>query len=424
MSLPKNVRQSKSNREIGPAEPSIGQAESSIGPTATHFVSITATGRSAVAVIALQGPDAAAIAKRCFEPATQRRYCSNEIRFGSWTGPGIGDTPAATESVVVVPLSQDHWEIHCHGGSAAPRRLMQDLIACGALPMEQDEWFVRENRLVGEAEQVLARCLTSRTAAIAVDQVRGAFREEISGMLMIARETPHACDAIRAKSLELLKYARFTTRLGEPLHVVLVGPPNVGKSSLMNRLVGFDRSITHNAAGTTRDVLHADTVIDGLPIRLSDTAGIRDSDETIEAQGIARARRAAATADLIIEVSEPANGLDRSIDPNLQPPLDLRLGMPDPSQQFQAIGVLNKSDLLSDPGRQGNWDVATNAMTGEGVDSLLRLIAQRLGRLVPRPGTAVPLTERQAGLLGEIAAATQPYQMVPRLQRLLGVGDA
>ena len=96
-------------------------------------------------------------------------------------------------------------------------------------------------------------------------------------------------------------------RLAEPFRVVLTGPPNVGKSSLLNALVGFDRSITLDMAGTTRDVLHANTVIAGLPIQFSDTAGIRDhaAVETIEREGIRQAQLAAGNADLLLLVCEP-----------------------------------------------------------------------------------------------------------------------
>jgi tRNA modification GTPase len=185
----------------------------------------------------------------------------------------------------------------------------------------------------------------------------------------------------------------------------------VGKSSLLNAIVGFDRSITLDAAGTTRDVLHADTVIDGLPIRLSDTAGIHASDQAIERQGMAQARLAAGDADLVLVIAEP----DGSRDPG---PAQELLGSSKP-----LIRVMNKSDLLKDLGNHDSYEIATNALTGEGVEELMEAIADKLAAAIPKPAAPVPINDRQARLLREITMANSRSLIAKKLRELLGVGE-
>lgn len=264
---------------------------------------------------------------------------------------------------------------------------------------------------VEEAQQVLARCLTARTAAIAMDQVRGAMVRWATKLLDDLDQDRSPIDAAKGQAERLLSAAPLTTRLAAPFWVVLVGPPNVGKSSLMNAIVGFNRSITLDAAGTTRDVLHADTVIDGLPIRLSDTAGIHETSQAIEQQAVAQTRSVAAEADLMLVVAEPGRACDA--DPHPQ-----WLGCSKP-----LIRVMNKSDLLADHGDRDAYDIATNALTGDGVSELMEAIAGKLMAAIPRPGDPAPINDRQARLLGEIKAASSRRLMADKIRELLGAGE-
>lgn len=372
---------------------------------------ITGVGRSAIAVISLRGVNAAGIVVGCFESVTKSRFLPSQIRYGLWTG--ANKQSSTGESVVVTPLSENHFEIHCHGGAAATTRIIDDLCACGAILVESEVLTLADNLLMHEAQQVLAQCVTARTGAIAMDQVRGAMSDWAANQLTAIENDAVAAEKSRREAGELVRFAELGTRLGQPFRVVLAGRPNVGKSSLLNAIVGYDRSITFDAAGTTRDVLHADTAIDGLPIRLSDTAGIRESDQPLERQGVERAQIAADQADLVIAVCEPdslgrqAGSCDRAMD------------IVDSTKRL--IRVLNKSDLLADPNARDLCDVATNALTGDGVAELLAAIADKLCDLMPRPGSPVPVTDRQARLLAEVEAAESREVITGKLRELIGV---
>ena len=246
-------------------------------------------------MIEIRGNQAAALLARCFCPATDRPLRPGEIRFGDWNGSGDADP----EAVVVTPLRSDAYEVHCHGGTAAITRIVNDLRGIGAVVTSRAG--PHEPLIIEEARQVLARCVTTRTAAIALDQVRGAMRDWAQQWhTRINHAASSELATIQVEIQQWLGFASFAGRLAEPFRVVLYGPPNVGKSSLVNAIVGFDRSITYDAPGTTRDVLHWETVIDGLPVQLSDTAGIRESDKPVEQSGVQRANQAVKQADLVV----------------------------------------------------------------------------------------------------------------------------
>lgn len=199
-------------------------------------------------------------------------------------------------------------------------------------------------------------------------------------------------DLAASRANEMLAWANFGTHLTQPWEVVLAGRPNVGKSSLINALVGFERSIVFDEPGTTRDVVTADTVLDGWAIRLSDTAGQRGSARDLEAAGIARAREAFANADarlLLIDVSQPPHADD----------WQLLAEWPD------AIVVAHKVDLLDAWGEAlPKKAIRVSSLQRTGLRELSSAIVLRLVPMLPPDDAVIPLTDRQRSELTALAS--------------------
>jgi tRNA modification GTPase len=353
----------------------------------------TARGRGAVATIRLW--------------ADVRRWGGIELLpFKAANGKPLRDQPTgrvvfgrwgtdAVEEVVVCLVDEQTLEIHCHGGEAAASRILADCAQAECRVVTWNE-MVRIAQGVLEAEllEALSQATTLRTAEIVLEQSNGLLRAELESIAQESNVEP-----LRARIGALLRWADFGEHLTRPWKVVLAGRPNVGKSSLINSLLGYTRSIVFDQPGTTRDVVTATTAIDGWPIEFSDTAGLREGSEPLEAAGIERARGALADADLavvLIDISQPASDEDRAI----------LAAFP------TAIVVAHKCDLPPWQGPQA-WNAeATHWMpvsskTGEGVEALLRKISTRLVPDIPPAATALPVTERQATLLGRALEAAE-----------------
>ncbi|MAI32146.1 MAG: hypothetical protein CBE00_05205 [Planctomycetaceae bacterium TMED240] len=388
------------------------------------FTRLTGSGRSAIAVLMLEGDGAESIIQSCFKPANHIPFEEGQIRYGLWIGPefkGTGDSGISArsmeqpaESVVITPMAGQTFEIHCHGGPAAVARLEADMRACCAVSATKTPASKSSEHsvLIREAEAVLVKCNTPRTAGIAMDQVRGALLDWATEWRTSV--TSAKVPEFRVELESLLSAAATTVRLADSFRVVLTGPPNVGKSSLLNALVGFDRSITLDMAGTTRDVLHANTVIAGLPIQFSDTAGIRDhaAVETIEREGMRQAQLAAGKADLLLLVGEPLpeGGYSKMASPSLEIPQIRVLNKID--QQFDAPQLPDHLDH--------QFDVGTNALTGEGLAELMVTIGARLGKNLPDAGKPALLNERQWEIMNQSSRADSSEQISELLGHLIG----
>jgi len=350
---------------------------------------LTPTGRSAIATIAVFGPGATEAVDSKFRSAAGSsldRFPTDRSIFGTWLPTG--------EELVLCRKSANDVEIHCHGGDAAVRAVIEQLRAEGCREVEWAEWLKQgEGLLAAEARTALAKATTQRTAGILLDQLSGALREAIHNVLS---SLTRGDGATAGSELDLLlAYSPLGLHLAKSWRVVIAGRPNVGKSSLLNALVGYSRAIVFDQPGTTRDVVTAHAVLDGWPIELADTAGIRGSGESsdqIEVEGMSRARQQIDAADLVLLVvnaTEPITTEDRSWLEAL------------PS----ALLVVNKVDLARPSFELSRRSLAISAVTGHGISDLASAIVDRIVPDPPPLGAAIPFTPRQIDLLAQARAA-------------------
>jgi tRNA modification GTPase len=349
---------------------------------------VTPAGRGALASIVILGGAAADVVQSRFASATNRHLADeppDRIFYGTWLGTG-------EEVVVATRRDNNRVEIHCHGGIAASRSILSDLRAAGCEVVDWRQMVAIEesNPARAAARVALAECVTERTAAILLDQYRGAFEQAIRRILekLEAREV----EAALASLLELADWAEFGRHLACPWRMIIAGAPNVGKSTLINALVGYERAIVFDQPGTTRDLVSAVTALDGWPIELTDTAGLRKSDQALEQEGIARAKAEMQVADLILLVFDATQ--DWSGD-------DEKLAL----EWSDALVVYNKCDLLAagaggTDARDGRpIGLLASAKTGVNIPELIRRIVRRLVPAAPPPGAAIPFTTEQVAAI-------------------------
>lgn len=333
----------------------------------------TPSGRGAVATIGLRG-DITMFSDRLtklFRAASGRsllEMSEQQIHFGRW-----GSDPA--EDVVVCRTGPQSYEIHCHGGDAAVRRILTDLKSLGCEVVDWQSQCETES----EHANALSRATTLRAAGWIAGQA-GRMQRALAELTAFVTDGRRAEATARAN--EILAWANFGRHLTQPWDVVLAGRPNVGKSSLINALVGFERSIVFDEPGTTRDVVTAETALDGWAIRLSDTAGQHGSSNDLEAAGIARAREAFASADarlLLIDISEPPQDDDRRL----------------LAQWPDALIVAHKADLPDAWGESLPRDaIRVSSLQRTGLQELSLAIVSRLIPELPTNQTVIPLTEQ------------------------------
>ena len=369
----------------------------------------TPMGSGGIGIIRVSGPEAFAKAKKLFRASLSASEAESSEVFDSLESHtlkhGYAVKPASGEILdeclfgkMKAPHTytcEDVVEINCHGGIAVMKSILRELFSLGIRPAKPGEFtkraFLNGRIDLTEAEGVMdtINAATEKSRKAATLQLSGRFAKELSDMrtslteaigeIEVALAYPeyemdvpafeHTKETLRGiinKLDELsLSYGRGKL-LRDGLNVVIAGKPNAGKSSLLNRLTGYERAIVTDIPGTTRDVIEEFTEIDGYPVIFTDTAGLRESEDMIEMMGVDRAKEKIAKADLVFFVADP---------------FEEEFGMPEKSD---AVVVINKTDKASETQiercREYFKDFETveiSAVTGEGTEKLIEKIKEK-----------------------------------------------
>ena len=380
----------------------------------------TAAGEAGIAIVRVSGPGSLGIADglvRCSGARPSAR--PSHVVLHGWVG--AVEAGGTVDEVVVVQMRgprsytrEDVVEIQCHGGAVAARRILRAVLDAGARPAEPGEFTKRAflngriDLLQAEAVLDLIRARSDRAAQAAVEQLSGrlsdAFNTVYDALLAVAADLEATLDFSDGELPETVlpdirvRLGAARGRLGELLAtwdeghllrdgalVVISGRPNVGKSTLFNGLLGTDRAIVTHVPGTTRDTIEERVVLEGIPLRLVDTAGLRETDCDIEREGISRALKYVENADVHIRLVDAAAPVDAAEREQIA-------GLAD----GKTVVVLNKTDLgcVAQPSDFSGKTVLRAALIrDEGLSEIRAALRSKLHIVTGAPAHAV-ISER------------------------------
>ena len=380
----------------------------------------TPLGEGAIAMIRISGPDSFSLMSRIFKPAgtlrslIPRRATYGEIRDGS----EVLDQVLVTLFPAPASFSgEDMAEITCHGGILLAARILETVLRYGARPADAGEFSQRAffngkiDLTQAEAIMDIIRARTPPALRAAALQLSGRLGNEIlhlrdavleivahleawidfpeegidpaSGRVLVSK-----INTAIERTKNLLSTADEGRVLREGIRVAIVGLPNAGKSSLLNRLLGMDRAIVSEIPGTTRDTIEESACLRGILFRLTDTAGLRETADPVEREGVARSGRAMESADLILRV------------------FDAQDEKPSERLTEREILVANKSDLLSKAANQHLDAISVSSLTGEGFEALLDAMTDAGGAKHLATGDSLAAINSRHKVLLESAASS------------------
>jgi tRNA modification GTPase len=414
----------------------------SLHPTDTIVAISTPPGRGGIGIVRLSGPDARAIATPLLRLRTP--LAPSRARFAQILDLDSDPTEATVLDEAIVTFyaaphsytTEDIVEIACHGAPVLLEALLRACLAHGARLAEPGE-FTQRAFLAGRLDLTQAEAVHDLIAANTLHQARVAAAQLGGSLSRAVNPIKQELIALIAQleagvdfaedDLDLLPQTEILARIGQILPqlnalaatctygrivregftLAIVGRPNAGKSSLFNRLLARDRAIVTAQPGTTRDPIAETLSLDGIPVRLVDTAGLRAApigpDGEAERQGIARTSAEMAEADLVLQV----------LDASTLPPEGLT---PEDTQTLAQIAarphllVLNKSDLLPPGFTTPPNLLLTSAHTGQGIEALRAAIVQTLTQAAPSAETALVTNLRQQRSVQSAVAALQQAQ--------------
>tara|TARA_A100001037_G_scaffold301378_1_gene330739 strand:+ start:10003 stop:11325 length:1323 start_codon:yes stop_codon:yes gene_type:complete len=375
----------------------------------------TATGRAGIGVVRVSGPDARYLGEQITGGSLQprvARHCAFLDADGEPVDHGIALYFAAPASFT----GEDVLELQGHGGAVVMQLVLSAVLNRGARLAQPGEFtersFVNGKMDLAQAEAVADLIAGRSEAAVrgALRSLRGEFSEFVNSIdeevLALRVYVEAAIDfpdeevellsdgaaagrvaGIRAALEELLESSRRGVVLAEGITVALLGAPNVGKSSVLNALAAQPRAIVTELPGTTRDLIHAPLEIGGLAVTLVDTAGLRDTDDAVEQEGVRRAVDQARQADVVLLVRDLSAAPSEDVDETV-------LG------DAPRLVVENKVDLTElEAGPGGRGRVRVSALTGAGIDALRQSLLEQVG--YAQETTTFTARERHLRALGQ-----------------------
>ena len=337
--------------------------------TDTIAAAATAMGSAGIGIIRISGTDAFALLEKVFRPKNEKKVMSEQPGYTMHYGMAVDGEQVLDEVLVMLMrgphsyTAEDTAEIDCHGGRLVMQKILEAVLKNGARAAEPGEFtkraFLNGRMDLSQAEAVMDLIQSKNEMALksSLAQLKGNVRQEIEKLraqilyemafVEAALDDPEhiSLDGYSEELLEkmrgiaaeverLLKSSESGRMLKEGIKTVILGKPNAGKSSLLNVLLGEERAIVTEIAGTTRDVLEEQLQLGEVSLQLLDTAGIRSTEDVVEQIGVERAKKQAEDADLILYVADSSRVLDESDEEILK----LLEGK-------KALVLLNKSDL-------------------------------------------------------------------------------
>ncbi|MBM5802367.1 MAG: tRNA uridine-5-carboxymethylaminomethyl(34) synthesis GTPase MnmE [Cyanobacteria bacterium K_DeepCast_35m_m2_023] len=401
--------------------------------TIAAIATAVAAGEGSVAIVRISGPRAEAIGRQLFVAAGRQPWESHRVLYGCVVDPQTGErVDEALLLLMRAPRSftrEDVVELHGHGGLVCVQRVLALVLAAGARRAHPGEFSQRaflNGRLDltrAEALGQLVAARSQRAAQLAMAGLDGGLQQRLGGLrsrlLDQLAELEARVDfeddlppldgtavvaelqAVRGELEQLVREGRQGELLRQGLRVAIIGRPNVGKSSLLNRLSQRERAIVTDLPGTTRDLLESELVLNGVPLTLLDTAGIRETSDPLEQMGIERSKAALAGADAVLLVFDLAVGW--------LPADQALLGQVPVGVPLLVAG--NKADLTGQPvgPLPGQAEVAFSALSGAGVSDLVDALLARCGATALE-GLQVALNERQRDLASSAATSLAQVQ--------------
>ena len=402
--------------------------------TIAAIATAVAAGAGSVAIVRVSGPQAEAIGRQLFQPAGQQNWESHRVLYGHVNDPTNGDVVDEVLLLLMrAPRSftrETVVEFHGHGGLVAVQRLLDLVLAAGArraLPGEFSQRAFLNGRLDltrAEAISELVSARSRRAAELAMAGLDGGLQQRIDALrhqlldqlcelearVDFEEDLPSLDGAAVCTALKDVQQAldqlvldgQQAQLLRDGLRVAIIGRPNVGKSSLLNALSGQERAIVTDLPGTTRDLLDYDLLLQGVPITLVDTAGIRSTADRVEQLGIERSRAALASADAVVLLYDLSSGW--SPDDS-----ELRNEVPDGTP---LLVVGNKSDLGATAAATDG--LAISARSGLGLAELSSALLELCGLSGEGQGLLLALNQRQCDLAATASAALGRSQQAAR----------